>query len=405
MSNRTSDVEIEIVKEQRRPARRGNNGDESPNSIERELIRYADDPVAGAAAAAAAAVASVRPDRLPLTRQPNGHDDPDEDVNDIEEYDTDSSLLPFPIPCAPFLNRTDHHLPHPLTTTTTTSSNKNANETDAEAATSPKSPATTNSRWLQARKKLTTAISYNRSGSTSSSKKNSTHSGGGGGGAASSAWSSIFKAIRSAQTNTSLFLGMDATSPTSSAAAAAAAAAGISTNGSTATAVAPSTSSAAHPRMLLHSGSRGSRDNASQQQRQQHDTGDGAPDTPQMGDEMNASSNAIGGGGLDPITAHKTINNWNQRTFLVLKKNRIFGGKLKQSALDDYVHNLDENVVEETNPFIMYKRAEAEGVDLRTRGADFDLARQPSVARLAVNGVKKVIIKVSACFSHIDHFH
>lgn len=56
-----------------------------------------------------------------------------------------------------------------------------------------------------------------------------------------------------------------------------------------------------------------------------------------------------------PIHLNKTLVNWNERTFCVLKNNMVFGGKLKKTALNDYIQNLDENIVDESDVFLLYK--------------------------------------------------
>jgi hypothetical protein len=51
----------------------------------------------------------------------------------------------------------------------------------------------------------------------------------------------------------------------------------------------------------------------------------------------------------------KSLVNWENRTLKVLRSNRIFGGKLKEEAVDDYVNNLDKyKLTEQHDPFSLY---------------------------------------------------
>ena len=51
----------------------------------------------------------------------------------------------------------------------------------------------------------------------------------------------------------------------------------------------------------------------------------------------------------------KSLVNWENRTLKVLRTNRIFGGKIKEEAVDDYCRNLDKyKLTEKHDPFSMY---------------------------------------------------
>lgn len=56
-----------------------------------------------------------------------------------------------------------------------------------------------------------------------------------------------------------------------------------------------------------------------------------------------------------PIYTNKTLVNWNERTLKVLKKKRIFGGKIKESALKQFIENIDENLLEEGDSYRYFK--------------------------------------------------
>jgi hypothetical protein len=75
---------------------------------------------------------------------------------------------------------------------------------------------------------------------------------------------------------------------------------------------------------------------------------------------------------------NKTLNNWQERTFRVLNDNMIFGGKLKENVLDSYISNLDENMVDESDPFMFYK----------ITGSRI-ISHRPDVARMAYQRVRK----------------
>jgi hypothetical protein len=51
----------------------------------------------------------------------------------------------------------------------------------------------------------------------------------------------------------------------------------------------------------------------------------------------------------------KSLVNWENRALKVLRSNKIFGGELKEEAVDDYVNNLDKyKLTEKHDPFSMY---------------------------------------------------
>jgi hypothetical protein len=52
---------------------------------------------------------------------------------------------------------------------------------------------------------------------------------------------------------------------------------------------------------------------------------------------------------------NKTLTNWDERTFKVLNKNPIFGGKVKESKIKKYLDNVDETNVDMTDPCLYYK--------------------------------------------------
>ena len=88
-----------------------------------------------------------------------------------------------------------------------------------------------------------------------------------------------------------------------------------------------------------------------------------------------------------PIYLNKTLVNWNERTFKVMEKNRIFGGKLKKTALKDYIENLDENIVDEGDSYAFYKTTN------RVLPRSKDNTSSSKQARLA-KPVSKTVIKL-----------
>lgn len=101
-----------------------------------------------------------------------------------------------------------------------------------------------------------------------------------------------------------------------------------------------------------------------------------------LGIEPSASRSNIAN---SPIFVNKTLNNWNERTFRVLNDNPVFGGKLKEKALDNYINVLDEDLVGETDPFYNYK----------IHGEPVDLDKKVSVAGIAMNGIRKVMVSIN----------
>lgn len=87
---------------------------------------------------------------------------------------------------------------------------------------------------------------------------------------------------------------------------------------------------------------------------------------------------------------NKTLNNWNERTFRVFNSNFIFGGKVKKEVIDKYIDNLNQEDLDETDPFVYYKRT----------GSNIDSSNKISVASIAANGIKKVL-KVSRIFLNV----
>jgi hypothetical protein len=83
----------------------------------------------------------------------------------------------------------------------------------------------------------------------------------------------------------------------------------------------------------------------------------------------------------NPLPVNKTLNNWNQRTFKVLNNNLVFGGKIKEDALDRYISNLDEGLADESDPFLYYKS---------TGESQMDYGKRVSVAGLAAKGVRRM---------------
>lgn len=95
-----------------------------------------------------------------------------------------------------------------------------------------------------------------------------------------------------------------------------------------------------------------------------------------------------------PIYQNKALTNWNERTFRVLQSNAVFGGKIKEKALDRYLDSMDENLVDENsgNAFLYYKS---------TGGTSLDLTKRAGVADMAFKGVQKALIKVKAIYFYL----
>ncbi len=80
---------------------------------------------------------------------------------------------------------------------------------------------------------------------------------------------------------------------------------------------------------------------------------------------------------------NKTLTNWDQRTFRVLNTNPIFGGKVKESKIESYLEQLNEDNAEISNPFLYYK----------LNGSSLDLSKSKqkiTVGKMASEGLNKV---------------
>ncbi len=50
----------------------------------------------------------------------------------------------------------------------------------------------------------------------------------------------------------------------------------------------------------------------------------------------------------------KTVNHWNERKFRVINRNVIFGGRIKETSVKQYIDNVSKQThVEQTDPFLM----------------------------------------------------
>lgn len=56
-----------------------------------------------------------------------------------------------------------------------------------------------------------------------------------------------------------------------------------------------------------------------------------------------------------PIFTNKTLVNWNERTIKILKRRKIFGGKIKESALKQFVENIDINMLDKGDSYRYFK--------------------------------------------------
>ena len=54
-------------------------------------------------------------------------------------------------------------------------------------------------------------------------------------------------------------------------------------------------------------------------------------------------------------TADTTLNNWNERTFKVLSSNFLFGGKIKDGKIQEYLDQIDNETSAEAGSFLYYK--------------------------------------------------
>ena len=81
-----------------------------------------------------------------------------------------------------------------------------------------------------------------------------------------------------------------------------------------------------------------------------------------------------------PIYQNKALTNWNERTFRVLKSNAVFGGKIKQTALDQYINTIDDSSTSDANTFLYFK----------SRGQQsLDLPKQTGLTDIAIDGIRK----------------
>lgn len=56
-----------------------------------------------------------------------------------------------------------------------------------------------------------------------------------------------------------------------------------------------------------------------------------------------------------PILTNKTLVNWNERTIKILKNKNIFGGKIKESAIKQFVENVDINMLDKGDTYRYFK--------------------------------------------------
>ena len=157
------------------------------------------------------------------------------------------------------------------------------------------------------------------------------------------AWSSVLRMLKTAPTSTKLFLGIDSSQnvPMSLGSSGIVRAAGASKQGLSAV-----------------------------------DSSRAGEATTTTGRSLNTTANSV-----SPIPIYKTLNNWNERTLRVLNSNNLFGGKLKEKALDNYLENLNEDFVDFTDPFMHYKMT----------GSHIDASKKIGVVNMAVSGVKNIL--------------
>lgn len=107
--------------------------------------------------------------------------------------------------------------------------------------------------------------------------------------------------------------------------------------------------------------------------------------------QSNDSSNRSQTKRSSPIYQNKALTNWNERTFRVLKSNAVFGGKLKETALDRYIENIDDTPDESNqgNAFLYYK----------STGESLDLRKRTALTDIAMDGVRKAFkVNIFAIF-------
>jgi hypothetical protein len=252
------------------------------------------------------------------------------DENDSDEYLSDeedsakNQSLPFPIP-------------HETNTLTRTDLKNKHNQAQSQTTTTTRvlSP-----NWLKLKTKMDT---LNRNESIAASSASSP----------SKAWSNVRKMLKTAPTNTKLFLGIDSSNNVP-----------LSLGGND----------------IVRVGTAGG-GGAGGGPVNRNNLGGSGVTTVDSGRLRAANGNDVSTSSAAPIPIYKTLNNWNERTFRVLNSNLIFGGKIKEKALDNYLENLDEDAVDVTDPFLHYK----------TTGNQIDRSKRISVANLAMNGVRKVL--------------
>ncbi len=97
-----------------------------------------------------------------------------------------------------------------------------------------------------------------------------------------------------------------------------------------------------------------------------------------LGIDASTGNNNLSGS----VEASRSLINWNERVFKVMNNNRFFGGQLKEKRLDEYIEQLNEDVVDNTNPFLFYKM---------TGGSQIELVpKKITVANMAMDGIKKL---------------
>lgn len=57
-----------------------------------------------------------------------------------------------------------------------------------------------------------------------------------------------------------------------------------------------------------------------------------------------------------PVSTSKNLVGWNMREFKILKKNNLFGGRLKYEAFDEFIENVDEKTLDKVDIYSYYKK-------------------------------------------------
>ena len=93
---------------------------------------------------------------------------------------------------------------------------------------------------------------------------------------------------------------------------------------------------------------------------------------------------------LNIPTNDVTLNNWHQRTYRVLNGNRLFGGKIKEEKIEEYMEKIGEDAVDESDPFFYFKHSNGQRINDNSESVR-GLCKRKFNEILDATGIKKTI--------------